>query len=569
MPRSGTGICRCERPPLRTETTERSRKQPLPDGVFEDQELFVLGSDNTPYRHIGDAGTALVHLGGDPYLRVSSTALSRVAETAFTDAAHYLRPGHLAQLAQIVNDRTTTVNERFVALEMIKNAVIAADGLYPLCQDTGTALVTGFKGHQVLTDGEDHRAISRGIHAAYTGHAFRYSQMAPLSLYDETNTRTNLPAQIDLLAAKGASYQFLCLAKGGGSANKTALYQQTRAILSPDRLVPFLVEKIRALGTAACPPYHLAVVIGGTSADACLKTVKWASAGFLDRLPVTGNSGGRAFRVPELEAALLAATQEFGIGAQFGGRYFCHDVRVIRLPRHAASCPIGIGVSCSAHRNILAKIDADGLFVEQLETDPAQYLPTPEPAPDVPPVHMDLNQPMDRLREQLSACPVGTLLLLNGPMVVARDMAHARIAEHLKTHGRLPAYLQDNIIYYAGPAKTPAGYAAGAFGPTTAGRMDPYLETFQKHGGSLVTLAKGNRSASVTRTCQTHGGFYLGSIGGPAARLGRDCIRRVSVIDHADLGMEAVFRIEVSQFPAFVLVDDKGNDFYQAVMGSC
>jgi fumarate hydratase class I len=448
---------------------------------------------------------------------------------------------------------------------MLKNAVISADGEFPMCQDTGTAIIIGKKGQQVWTGGDDEAALSKGVFEAYTGNNLRYSQNAPLSMFAEKNTGCNLPAQIELYAVEGAAYSFLMLAKGGGSANKTYLYQETKAVLTPQTLVPFIVSKMKSLGTAACPPYHLAVAIGGTSAEMTLKTVKLASAKYLDHLPTQGGEGGHAFRDPDMERDLLARSRELGLGAQFGGKYFCHDVRVIRLPRHGASCPIGIGVSCSADRNIKARITADGLFLEQLDRDPARFLPQPAPAAGQA-VRIDLDQPMDRIRATLSRHPVATQLLLNGTLIVARDIAHAKLKERLDSGQGLPQYFKDHIIYYAGPAKTPKGRPSGSFGPTTAGRMDAYVPLFQAQGASMVMLAKGNRSAVVTEACKQYGGFYLGSIGGPAARLGRDCITHMELLEFPELGMEAIYKIRVKDFPAFILVDDKGNDFFKGLL---
>jgi fumarate hydratase class I len=532
---------------------------------FHYQPMFPLGADDTPYRKLSDAGVRVAEFEGRPVLKVAAEALSELARTAFTDVAHLYRTRHLQQLADILNDPESSDNDRFVALEMLKNAVISAEFVFPMCQDTGTAVIIGKKGEQVRTGADDEKALSKGVFDAYTQNNLRYSQNAPLDLYTEKNTGCNLPAQIELYAIQGDAYNFLMIAKGGGSANKTYLFQETKAVLNEKALVPFLTGKMKSLGTAACPPYHLGVVIGGTSAEANLKTVKLATAGYLDTLPVSGNEYGHAFRDPDMEAKLLAASQQLGLGAQFGGKYFCHDVRVIRLPRHGASCPIGIGVSCSADRNIKGKITKDGVFVEQLDTDPARFLPD-APAVDTPAVQIDLNRPMDEIRRELSGYPVTTRLLLSGDIVVARDIAHARINEQLEKTGLLPDYIKDHIIYYAGPAKTPEGYASGAFGPTTAARMDPYVPLFQKHGGAFVTLAKGNRSAIVKDACRDYGGFYLGSIGGPAARLGRDYITKVEVIDFAELGMEAVYKIRVRDFPAFIIIDDKGNDFFEQIL---
>jgi fumarate hydratase class I len=488
-----------------------------------------------------------------------------LAKQGLTDVAHLYRTSHLKQLAKILEDEQSSENDRFVALEMLKNAVISAEFVFPMCQDTGTAVILGKKGQQVWTDGDDEKALSKGVFEAYTQNNLRYSQNAPLDLYTEKNTGCNLPAQIELYATSGAEYNFLMIAKGGGSANKTYLFQETKAVLNEKALIPFLTEKIKSLGTAACPPYHLAIVIGGTSAEANLKTVKLASAGYLDTLPTSGNELGHAFRAPDLEEKLLAISRDLGLGAQFGGKYFCHDVRVIRMPRHGASCPIGIGVSCSADRNIKGRITDEGVFLEQLDTDPARFLPE-GPATESQAVHLDLNRPMEEIRTELSQYPVTTRLLLSGDIIVARDIAHARINEQLEKTGVLPDYIKNHIIYYAGPAKTPEGYASGAFGPTTAARMDPYIPVFQKHGGSFVTLAKGNRSSVVRNACKTYGGFYLGSIGGPAARLGKECITKVEVIDFAELGMEAVYKIRVRDFPAFIIIDDKGNDFFEQIL---
>ncbi|MFP4193980.1 MAG: fumarate hydratase [Desulfobacterales bacterium] len=533
--------------------------------AFHYQPMFPLGSDNTEFRLLTDSHVSVSEFDGQPVVRTDPEALSLLAETAFKDVSHLYRTSHLQQLADILKDPESSENDRFVALEMLKNAVISAEFEFPMCQDTGTAVIIGKKGQRIWTGENDEQALSRGVFDAYTKNNLRYSQNAPLNLYEEKNTGCNLPAQIELYATKGSDYDFLFIAKGGGSANKTFLYQQTKAILNEKALIPFLTEKMKSLGTAACPPYHLAIVIGGTSAEANLKTVKLASAGYLDTLPATGNEYGRAFRVPELEEKLLGVSRDLGIGAQFGGKYFCLDVRVIRMPRHGASCPIGIGVSCSADRNIKGKITKEGVFLEQLDTNPARFLPE-EPEIESPAVNIDLNRPMEEIRRELSQYPVTTRLLLSGDIVVARDIAHARIYEQLEKTGELPQYIKDHIIYYAGPAKTPGGYASGSFGPTTAARMDPYVPIFQKHGGSFVTLAKGNRSAQVKEACRKYGGFYLGSIGGPAARLGRDCITNVEVIDFAELGMEAVYKISVKDFPAFIIIDDKGNDFFEQML---
>jgi fumarate hydratase class I len=496
------------------------------------------------------------------------------------DISHYLRPAHLAQLRKIIDDPESSGNDRFVALDLLKNVNISAGGVLPMCQDTGTAIVMGKKSEGVLTGADDAEAISRGVYDAYTKLNLRYSQLAPLTTYDEKNTGTNLPAQIELYSTpskagpdgqQSPEYKFLFMAKGGGSANKSFLFQETKAILNPQRMLTFLDEKIRSLGTAACPPYHLAVVIGGTSAEFALKTAKYASAHYLDNLPTSGTMSAHGFRDLELEEEVFKLTQSFGIGAQFGGKYFCHDVRVVRLPRHGASCPVAIAVSCSADRQALGKITAEGVFLEQLETDPVKYLPDTTDShldTDSDVVKIDLTQPMSDILATLSQHPVKTRLSLTGPLVVARDIAHAKIQERLDAGEEMPQYLKDHAVYYAGPAKTPEGYASGSFGPTTAGRMDSYVESFQAAGGSMVMLAKGNRSKQVTEACHTHGGFYLGSIGGPAARLAQDCIKSVSVLEYEELGMEAVWKIEVEDFPAFIVVDDKGNDFFTDPSGA-
>ncbi|WP_328915827.1 MULTISPECIES: fumarate hydratase [unclassified Streptomyces] len=531
---------------------------------FSYTDLLPLGEDTTAYRLVTSEGVSTFEADGRTFLKVEPEALRRLAAEAMHDISHYLRPTHLAQLRRILDDPQASANDRFVALDLLKNANIAAAGVLPMCQDTGTAIVMGKRGQQVLTSGGDEEALSRGIFDAYTKLNLRYSQMAPLTMWDEKNTGSNLPAQIELYATDGGAYKFLFMAKGGGSANKSFLYQETKAVLNETSMMKFLEEKIRSLGTAACPPYHLAIVVGGTSAEFALKTAKYASAHYLDELPAAGSPEGNGFRDKELEEKVFELTQRIGIGAQFGGKYFCHDVRVVRLPRHGASCPVAIAVSCSADRQALAKITAEGVFLEQLETDPARFLPetTDEHlADDV--VRIDLNRPMSEIRAELTKYPVKTRLSLSGPLVVARDIAHAKIKERLDAGEEMPQYLRDHAVYYAGPAKTPEGYASGSFGPTTAGRMDAYVEQFQAAGGSLVMLAKGNRSKQVTDACAAHGGFYLGSIGGPAARLAQDCIKKVEVVEYAELGMEAVWKIEVEDFPAFVVVDDKGNDFFQ------
>ncbi len=535
---------------------------------FTYQEILPIAHhDDTPWRRVGGDGVSTFEGGGARFLRVAPEALTLLAREAMHDIAHYLRPGHLAQLRKILDDPEASPNDRFVALDLLKNAVIAADGVLPMCQDTGTAIVMGKKGQQVFTGGGDEAALARGVADVYVGGNLRYSQMAPLTMYDEVNTGNNLPAQIELYATDGDEYHFLFMAKGGGSANKSYLYQETKALLTPEGLAAFFDARLRALGTAACPPYHLAIVVGGTSAEYALKTVKLASARYLDGLPGEGNRLGRGFRDLAMEQKVLEIAQRTGIGAQFGGKYFCHDVRVIRLPRHGASCPVAIGVSCSADRQALGKITRDGVFVEQLETDPARYLPAPKEPRQAPGgadhvVRVDLNQPMSEIRATLSRYPVTTRLALSGPMIVARDIAHAKIKERLDRGEGLPSYIKDHAVYYAGPAKTPPGMASGSFGPTTAGRMDSYVDLFQKNGGSFVMVAKGNRSQQVTDACKRWGGFYLGSVGGPAARLARDCIKKVEVVEYPELGMEAVWKIEVVDFPAVIIVDDKGNDFY-------
>ncbi len=533
----------------------------MPDFAY--QEMFPTGPDTTPYRKLTSDHVAVIQAGGHAVLQVAPEALSTLAFTAMRDIAHLLRPGHLAQLRAILDDKEASPNDRFVALELLKNANIAAGMVLPGCQDTGTAIVMAKKGQFVWTDGSDEAALSYGIHRTYTETNLRYSQMAPLDMYQEVNTGNNLPAQIDIYATPGDAYKFLFVAKGGGSANKTFLFQQTKALLRPDKLLKFLDEKVKTLGTSACPPYHLAIVIGGTSAEMNLKTVKLASCRYLDDLPTSGNKLGRAFRDLELEAQVLALTRNNGIGAQFGGKYFCHDVRVIRLPRHGASVPVGIGVSCSADRQILGKITAEGVFLEQLEHDPAAYLPDIAAADlGAEVVEVNLNRPMAEIRQQLSQYPIKTRLSLTGTLIVARDIAHAKLQERIERGEGLPDYVKDHPIYYAGPAKTPTGYASGSFGPTTAGRMDAYVDLLMQHGGGFVTLAKGNRSRQVTDACKKHGGFYLGSIGGPAAILAQNCIKKVEVQEYPELGMEAIWRIEVENFPAFIIVDDKGNDFF-------
>ncbi|HWN32120.1 MAG TPA: fumarate hydratase [Pseudonocardia sp.] len=543
---------------------------------FHHTDVLPLGPDDTEYRRLDLGGITPLRVDGRDFLRIEPTTLTGLVKAAVTDIQHLLRPSHLAQLRAIIEDPEASANDRFVATDLLRNACVSAGGVLPMCQDTGTAIVIGKRTEGVLTGGSggdtDEAAISRGIFEAYQELNLRYSQMAPTSFWEERNTGSNLPAQVELMHIPGdrPKYEFLVLAKGGGSANKTFLYQETKALLNPTRLAQFLDEKLRSLGTAACPPYHLAVVVGGLSAEYTLKVAKLASARYLDTLPERGSGRGEAFRDRDLEAQILELTRQFGIGAQFGGKYFCHDVRAIRLPRHGASLPVGIAVSCSADRQAKAKITEAGVFLEQLERDPARFLP--DVAEDelaasgasAEVVAVDLRRPMAEIRAQLSTLPVKTRLALTGPMVVARDIAHAKIAERLDAGEAMPDYLRDHPVYYAGPAKTPAGYASGSFGPTTAGRMDSYVERFQAAGGSMVMLAKGNRSRQVTESCQRHGGFYLGSIGGQAARLAKDCIRKVDVLEYAELGMEAVWKIEVENFPAFVVVDDKGNDFFAA-----
>jgi len=538
----------------------------MPEFAYTD--LLPLGPDTTGYRLLTTGGVTVREAFGREFLEVDPGVLTLLAREGMRDIAHLLRPGHLRQLRGILGDADASPNDRFVAGDLLKNACIAAEGVLPMCQDTGTAIIMGKRGGGVLTDGRDEEHLARGVYDAYTQLNLRYSQLAPLSAYEERNTGTNLPAQIELYAAPGAEYKFLFMAKGGGSANKSFLYQQTKAVLNEASMLAFLEDKIRSLGTAACPPYHLAIVIGGTSAEYALKTAKYASARYLDTLPAAGSPLGHGFRDTGLEQQVLGITRKIGIGAQFGGKYFCHDVRVIRLPRHGASCPVAIAVSCSADRQALAKITASGVFLERLETDPAQYLPeTAAAGPGDDVVRIDLTRPMSEIRAELSRHPVATRVSLTGPMVVARDIAHAKIAGRLAAGEPMPGYLADHPVYYAGPAKTPEGYASGSFGPTTAGRMDSYVDRFQAAGGSLVMLAKGNRSTAVTEACHRHGGFYLGSIGGAAAKLAQESITKVEVLEYPELGMEAVWRIEVRDFPAFIIVDDKGNDFFAGPAG--
>ena len=536
---------------------------------FNYSEIFPLTKGDTQYRKITSDFVSVGEYRGKKILEVDREALTLLTAEAVRDISHLFRPGHLAQLRKILDDAEATPNDHFVARTLLQNANVSAGIVLPSCQDTGTAIVMAKKGQQVWTHsadgtpGGDEEAIARGVFRTYTETNLRYSQMAPLTMYEEVNTGSNLPAQIDVYGVDGDEYHFLVITKGGGSANKTFLFQETKAVLNPESLLTFVGEKIKTLGTSACPPYHLSIVIGGTSAEMNLKTVKLASTRYLDGLPTSGSETGHAFRDLELEQKIWKLSAATGIGAQFGGKYFCHDVRVVRLPRHGASCPVGIGVSCSADRQSLGKITSEGVFVEQLETDPSKYLPEisdDELSDDV--VHVDLNQPMDQIRAQLSQYPIRTRLSLTGPMVVARDIAHAKLKERIDAGEGLPQYVKDHPIYYAGPAKTPEGMPSGSFGPTTAGRMDSYVDLFMQHGGSFVTLAKGNRSPQVRNACQTHGGFYLGSIGGPAAILAQDSIRHVEVLEYAELGMEAVWKIEVENFPAFIVTDDKGNDFF-------
>ena len=539
----------------------------MPDFVFS--EIFPLGPDNTEYRLLSKDGVSEVETPLGTFLKVTPEAITLLTQTAMRDIAHLLRTDHLQQLSNILSDPEASANDRFVALDLLKNAGIAAGGVLPMCQDTGTAIVKGKKGQFVMTGGGDEEAIARGVFNTYQTSNLRYSQMAPITMYEEKNTGNNLPAEIKIASVDGDSYKFLFMAKGGGSANKSYLFQETKALLNEKALLPWVFEKMITLGTAACPPYHLAIVIGGTSAEQAVETAKLASAHYLDSLPTQGSELGHAFRDLDLEQKVLRLSQETGIGAQFGGKYFCHDVRIVRLPRHGASCPVSFAVSCSADRQVLGKITRDGIFLEALETDPARFLPeiTHEDLSEEV-VRIDLTQPMDQIRATLSKYPVKTRVMLTGPMVVARDIAHAKLKERLDAGNGLPQYMKDHCVYYAGPAKTPTGMASGSFGPTTAGRMDSYVAEFQAAGGSFVMLAKGNRSRQVTEACHTYGGFYLGSIGGPAARLAQDCITKVEVLEYAELGMEAVWKIEVQDFPAFIVVDDKGNDFFDQVGGT-
>jgi fumarate hydratase class I len=530
---------------------------------YKHTPLFPLGADTTPYKKISSEGVRVENVMGRDMLVVSREALKALSEAAFVDINHYLRPGHLAQLRKILDDPEASDNDKFVAFDFLKNANIAAGGVLPMCQDTGTAIIMGKKGNRVLTEGDDEAALSEGARDAYLKRNLRYSQVAPLSMFEEKNTRNNMPAQCEIYAEGDDAYKFMFMAKGGGSANKSFLFQGTPSLLTKDRLHAFLKEKVLTLGTAACPPYHLAIVIGGTSAELTMKTVKLASARYLDALPTTGSEDGHAFRDLEMEQEVLKMTQSLGVGAQFGGKYFCHDVRVIRLPRHGASLPIGLGVSCAADRQVLGKITKDGVYLEELEHHPAQYLPDVEGKLGGDVVQIDLNRPMKDILATLSKLPVKTRVALSGSIIVARDAAHAKLRERLEKGEALPDYFKNHPIYYAGPAKTPDGYASGAFGPTTAGRMDSFVDQFQAAGGSMVMLAKGNRASAVRDACKKYGGFYLGSVGGSAANLAEHCIKKVEVVEYPELGMEAIWRIEVVDFPAFIIIDDKGNDFFK------
>jgi fumarate hydratase, class I len=536
---------------------------PKPVPPYKHTPLFPLGADTTPYKKITTEGVRVEKVLGRDMLVVSREALRALSEAAFGDINHYLRPGHLNQLRNILDDKEASDNDKFVAFDFLKNANIAAGGVLPMCQDTGTAIIMGKKGFNVISDGDDEAALSEGARDAYLRRNLRYSQVAPLSMYEEKNTANNMPAQCEIYAEGDDAYKFMFMAKGGGSANKSFLFQATPSVLTKDRLLAFLKEKVLTLGTAACPPYHLAIVIGGTSAELCMKTVKLASARYLDALPTHGSADGNAFRDLEMEQEILKMTQSLGVGAQFGGKYFCHDVRVIRMPRHGASLPIGLGVSCSADRQVLGKITKDGVYLEELEHNPAQYLPVVEQSLGGEVVKIDLNQPMKDILTTLSKHPIKTRLSLTGTMIVARDSAHAKLRERLEKGEPLPDYFKNHPVYYAGPAKTPDGYASGAFGPTTAGRMDSFVDQFQAAGGSMVMVAKGNRAVAVREACRKHGGFYLGSIGGAAANLAEHCIKKVEVVEYPELGMEAIWRIEVEDFPAFIIIDDKGNDFFK------
>ncbi|NDV65285.1 fumarate hydratase [Bacteroides sp. 224] len=531
---------------------------------FKYQEPFPMGKDTTEYYLLTKDYVSVSEFEGKEILKVETEGLTAMANAAFRDVAFMLRPEHQQQVAKILSDPEASENDKYVALTFLRNAEVSAKGKLPFCQDTGTAIITGKKGQQVWTDGCDEEALSKGVYKTYTEENLRYSQNVPLNMYDEKNTGCNLPAQIDLYATQGAEYKFLCIAKGGGSANKTYLYQETKALLNPAKLVPYLVEKMKTLGTAACPPYHIAFVIGGTSAETNLKTVKLASAKYYDNLPTEGNEGGQAFRDVELEKQVLCEAQRMGLGAQFGGKYFAHDIRIVRLPRHGASCPVGMGVSCSADRNIKAKINKDGIWIEKLEENPGKYIPEElRNAGEGDAVKINLNQPMTDILKELTKYPVSTRLSLNGTIIVGRDIAHAKLKERLDRGEGLPQYIKDHPIYYAGPAKTPKGMPSGSFGPTTAGRMDSYVDLFQENGGSMIMIAKGNRAQEVTDACKKHGGFYLGSIGGPAAILAQNNIKKVECLEYPELGMEAIWEIEVENFPAFILVDDKGNDFFK------
>jgi fumarate hydratase class I len=536
---------------------------PKPVPPYKHTPLFPLGADTTPYKKITTDGVRVEKVLGRDMLVVSREALRALSEAAFGDINHYLRPGHLKQLRNILDDKEASDNDKFVAFDFLKNANIAAGGVLPMCQDTGTAIIMGKKGCNVITDGDDEAALSEGARDAYLRRNLRYSQVAPLSMYEEKNTANNMPAQCEIYAEGDDAYKFMFMAKGGGSANKSFLFQATPSVLTRDRMLAFLKEKVLTLGTAACPPYHLAIVIGGTSAELCMKTVKLASARYLDALPTHGSADGNAFRDLEMEQEILKMTQSLGVGAQFGGKYFCHDVRVIRLPRHGASLPIGLGVSCSADRQVLGKITKDGVYLEELEHNPAQYLPAVEQSLGGEVVKIDLNQPMKEILAALSRHPIKTRVSMTGTMIVARDSAHAKLRERLEKGEPLPDYFKNHPVYYAGPAKTPDGYASGAFGPTTAGRMDSFVDQFQAAGGSMVMVAKGNRAVAVREACKKHGGFYLGSIGGAAANLAEHCIKKVEVVEYPELGMEAIWRIEVVDFPAFIIIDDKGNDFFK------
>ena len=536
-------------------------QKPVPP--YKHTPLFPLGADTTPYKKITAEGVRVEKVLGRDMLVVSREALRALSEAAFGDINHYLRPGHLKQLRSILDDKEASDNDKFVAFDFLKNANIAAGGVLPMCQDTGTAIIMGKKGCNVITDGDDEAALSEGARDAYLRRNLRYSQVAPLSMYEEKNTANNMPAQCEIYAEGDDAYKFMFMAKGGGSANKSFLFQATPSVLTKDRLLAFLKEKVLTLGTAACPPYHLAIVIGGTSAELCMKTVKLASARYLDALPTHGSADGNAFRDLEMEQEILKMTQSLGVGAQFGGKYFCHDVRVIRMPRHGASLPIGLGVSCSADRQVLGKITKDGVYLEELEHNPAQYLPAVEQSLGGEVVKIDLNQPMKDILATLSKHPIKTRVSMSGTMIVARDSAHAKLRERLEKGEPMPDYFKNHPVYYAGPAKTPDGYASGAFGPTTAGRMDSFVDQFQAAGGSMVMVAKGNRAVAVREACKKHGGFYLGSIGGAAANLAEHCIKKVEVVEYPELGMEAIWRIEVEDFPAFIIIDDKGNDFFK------